>query len=104
VRKTMPQTAASVGGFIKLIEKKGPGNACISNLGRYDFPAQIGGLGISGAQFLAETSVTGTWVSTANTSHGQLFWNFSYTRDMFTDARATALANRCIAILQQQLQ
>ena len=104
VRKTMPQTAASAGGFIKLIEKKGPGNACISNLGRYDFPAQIGGLGISGAQFLAETSVTGTWVSTANTSHGQLFWNFSYTRDMFTDARATALANRCIAILQQQLQ
>jgi hypothetical protein len=104
VRKTMPKNVAGANGFIRLIEQKGPGNACLSNLGRYDFPAHIGGLSVSGAQFLAETSVTGTWVSTANTSHGQLQWNFSYTKDMFSDERASRLANRCIEILKQQLQ
>jgi len=104
VRKTMPKDVAGANGFIKLIEQKGPGNACISNLGRYDFPALVGGLPVSGAQFLGETSVTGTWVSTANTSHGQLQWNFSYTQHMFSDERAAHLANRCIDILQLQLQ
>jgi len=104
VRKTMPKSVAGANGFIKLIEQKGPGNACLSNLGRYDFPAHIGGLSVSGAQFVAETSVTGTWVSTANTSHGQLQWNFSYTRDIFSAERARRLAHRCVDILKQQLQ
>jgi len=99
VRRTMPHTAETAGSYMKFLDGKGPGNLCISNLGAYDFPDHSGEHQISGAQFIAETSVTGLWVSTANTSHNQLFWNFSYTKDMVSDDRATSLANACIKIL-----
>lgn len=104
VRKAMPKSVAKAASFMKLIDQKGPGNACISNLGRYDFPNIIGALQVSQAQFIAETSVTGTWVSTVNTSHEQLAWNFSYSEEIIKEQRAKKLAARCIEILLQQMQ
>lgn len=104
VRKTMPKSAQKAASFLRLIDNKGPGNACISNIGRYDFPDRIGALEITEAQFIAETSVTGTWVSTANTSNGQLAWNFSYSEGIITAQRAQRLADSTIGILLSQLQ
>jgi hypothetical protein len=103
VRTAMPKSVAKAGGFMKLIDSKGPGNACISNLGRYDFPRSIGALTVSGVQMVAEISVTGTWVGVVNTCHGELVWNFSYTQGIFTRERALRLADTCIQNLLARL-
>lgn len=73
-----PMSVEESAPLIEFIETQGPVNLCISNIGRYDFPDSIGPWRLSGAQFLAGLSVCGYFVSTVNTSHDRLHWNFSY--------------------------
>ena len=91
-----PKSVAASGRFIEMMERTGPVNLCLSNIGRYDFPARIGPWHLSGAQFIAGLSVCGYFVSTVNTSHGQLCWNFTYIADALPQARATGLVEASV--------
>ncbi|MFY1634922.1 phthiocerol/phthiodiolone dimycocerosyl transferase family protein [Solwaraspora sp. WMMB335] len=86
-----PRSVAASGRFIETMERTGPVNLCLSNIGRYDFPARVGPWQLSGAQFIAGLSVCGYFVSTVNTSHGRLFWNFTYVPDALPQERAARL-------------
>ncbi|GIJ42394.1 phthiocerol/phthiodiolone dimycocerosyl transferase family protein [Micromonospora andamanensis] len=93
---TGPESVAASGRFIEMMERSGPVNLCLSNIGRYDFPARIGPWRLSGAQFVAGLSVCGYLVSTANTSHGRLSWNFTYVPDALPEQRAASLVQASV--------
>ncbi|MGB9226397.1 phthiocerol/phthiodiolone dimycocerosyl transferase family protein [Mycobacterium sp.] len=82
-----------------LLERFGPGNVCISNLGRYGFAARIGDWQLSGGQFIAGVSVSGYLAATVNTSHGELFWNFNYIDNAVSRRSAQRFADGCVQTL-----
>ncbi|MDG4817215.1 hypothetical protein O7628_17110 [Micromonospora sp. WMMD956] len=96
VRLSCPPSVAASGRFVELTERTGPVNLCLSNLGRYDFPDRIGAWRLAGAQFVAGLSVCGYFVATANTSHGELAWNFVHVAEAVPDARAARLVAACV--------
>ena len=86
-----PVSVARSAGTFALLERFGPGNVCISNLGRYDFAPRIGPWQLSGAQFIAGLSVSGYLAATVNTTHGEMSWNFSYIDDAVSEQSADEL-------------
>ncbi|ROP28548.1 phthiocerol/phthiodiolone dimycocerosyl transferase family protein [Couchioplanes caeruleus] len=93
-----PDLAAST-PFVRQVERQGPGNLCLSNLGRHQFPDELGPWRLSGAQFVAGISVSGYFVATVNTTHDHLFWNFTYVDGIVPRARAERLADACVTTL-----
>jgi hypothetical protein len=99
LRFVCPGSVATSARVIGLIERNGPGNICISNIGRYDFPDRIGDWRLSGAQFIAGVSVSGYFAATVNTSHGQLFWNFTYIDGVVSETSARRYADGSVRTL-----
>ena len=85
--------------FMAFMEAEGPINLCSSNIGRYSFPERIGALRLSDAQFLTGISVNGYFVAAINSSHGRLFWNFTYIDEAVPGERAERLAEDCLGTL-----
>ncbi|MFI5496795.1 condensation domain-containing protein [Actinoplanes sp. NPDC051859] len=98
-----PASVASSMPFVRRVERQGPGNLCLSNLGRHDFPDELGPWRLSGAQFIAGISVSGSFVATVNTTHGHLFWNFTYIDGIVPRDRAERLADACVTTLLSAL-
>ncbi|MEV6596509.1 condensation domain-containing protein [Actinoplanes sp. NPDC051346] len=94
-----PTDLAASDPFVRRVERRGPGNLCLSNLGRHRFPDEIGPWHLSGAQFVAGISVSGYFVATVNTTHDHLFWNFTYVDGIVPRARAERLADACVTTL-----
>lgn len=94
-----PQTRAQWREFLEFMEASGPINLCLSNLGRVDFPEQIGPWRVAEPQFVTGLSVNGYFVATASTSHRRLFWNFTYITGAVSDERARRLADGALDIL-----
>ncbi|MGK5628537.1 phthiocerol/phthiodiolone dimycocerosyl transferase family protein [Streptomyces sp. URMC 123] len=92
VRRHGPSTVADSGPFLRYLDTEGPLNLCLSNMGRYDVPERVGAWRLSGAQVMANISVTGAVVATAITTHGELAWNFSYVEGAVSRDRAERLA------------
>ena len=82
-----------------LLERNGPLNVGIWNLGRFEFPSRIGDWQLSGAQFLSSVMPFGYLVATVNTSHSELFWNFTYTDGKVSHRSAQRLADGCLQTL-----
>src|SRR6185312_6713094 len=93
-----PTSVAKSSRAFRLVERHGPLNVCITNIGRYAFPARIGQWRLSGAQTVASVSVGG-FVAMINTSHDQLFWNFGYIRGAVPDLSAQRFADGCVQTL-----
>ncbi|MEY9856576.1 hypothetical protein ABH935_002180 [Catenulispora sp. GAS73] len=79
--------------LVRYIEEHGSFNFFISNIGRFDFPAEVGGWRLSGAQFVGGISVVGYLASSVATSHGQLSWNFTHIADAVSRERAERIAD-----------
>jgi len=79
--------------LVRYIEEHGSFNFFISNIGRFDFPAAVGGWQLSGAQFVGGISVVGYLASSVATSHGQLSWNFTHIADAVSRERAERIAD-----------
>jgi hypothetical protein len=99
LRFMSPASVAKSAKTFRLLERFGPGNVCISNLGRYGFAERIGDWQLSGAQFVAGVSVSGYLAATVNTSHGELFWNFNYIESAVSQRSAQRYADDCIQTL-----
>lgn len=94
-----PQTRAQWRDFLEFMEENGPINLCLSNLGRLDFPERIGPWRVAEPQFVTALSVNGYFVATASTSHGRLFWNFTYLTGAVSTGRARRLADGALDLL-----
>jgi hypothetical protein len=99
MRFLCPASVSKSSRVFRLIDRHGPGNVCISNMGRYDFPAAIGEWRLSGAQLAANLSISGYFVAIINTSHDELFWNFFYTDRVVTERTAHRFADGCVQTL-----
>ncbi|MFC7615105.1 SDR family NAD(P)-dependent oxidoreductase [Actinokineospora soli] len=97
LRFLSPRSAADSDRAVAMVDKVGPGNVCLSNLGRVAFPDRVGGWALSGAQFIAGISVSGTLVAAVNTTHGALHWNFTHVPGAVSRARAERIADRAVA-------
>lgn len=98
-RYVSPKSLDTCSRVFGLLERSGPGNICLSNIGRYDFPTRIGDWSLSGAQFIAGISVSGYFVATANTSHDELHWNFTYIEDVVSQRAAEQFADNAVTTL-----
>ncbi|MEU9120995.1 FAD-dependent monooxygenase [Streptomyces sp. NPDC048506] len=94
-----PRTSADGEAFMRYLDEQGPLNLCLSNLGRYDVPDQVGPWRVSDTQIIAGISVTGALVATALTSHGRLAWNFSYIEGVVPAPRAHHIADASVRTL-----
>ena len=106
LRFMAPASVAKSGRVFGLLERFGPGNVCISNLGRYGFATWIGDWQLSGAQFISGVSISGYLAATVNTSHQELFWNFNYIDTAVSQSPRsilpTAASRRCSAPSRKQ--
>jgi hypothetical protein len=99
LRFICPRSVAKSSKVFGLLERNGPLNVCISNIGRYDFPARIGEWGLSGAQFIAGVPSSSYFVAAVNTSHEELFWNFTYIDGVVSPQSAQRFADGCLQTL-----
>lgn len=99
LRFVCPPSVADSAKVVGLIERNGPGNICLSNIGRYDFPDRIGDWHLGGAQFIAGVSVSGYFVATVNTSHRELCWNFTYIDGVVSERSALRYADDAVSAL-----
>jgi hypothetical protein len=96
LRLICPASVAKSSKVFRLMELSGLLNVCISNVGRYDFPARIGDWRLSGAQFTAGVPNSSYFLATVNTSHDELFWNFSYAEGAVSQRSAERFADGCL--------
>lgn len=96
LRLMSPPSLATSKRAVAMVDRMGPGNICLSNLGRFDFPDRIGSWRVSGAQFVAGISVSGYLVAAVNTSHGALYCNFTYIDGALTSQRAERIAEETL--------
>jgi hypothetical protein len=99
LRWACPPGPAESESFRRLVEAKGPGNLCLSNIGVHAFPGQIGPWRVSDAQFVTGVSISGYLAATVNTSHDHLFWNFSYVERALSRDRAERIADDSVTVL-----
>jgi Phthiocerol/phthiodiolone dimycocerosyl transferase C-terminus len=99
LRFICPASVATSSKALGPIERNGFLNVGIWNLGRYDFPARIGDWQLSGAQFVSGILPFGYLVATVNTSHGELFWTFSYIDVAVSHRSAQRFADGCLQTL-----
>jgi hypothetical protein len=104
LRLMSPRSVGESARAVAAVDRMGPGNVCLSNLGRYDFPDRIGRWEISGAQFIAGISISGCLVATVNTSHAALHWNFTYVDGAVTRERAEQIADLAVRALLSSLR
>ena len=57
----------------------------------------------TGAQFISGISISGYLVATVNTSHGELFWNFSYIDVVVSQQSTQGFADCCLHTLLQAI-
>ncbi|MEU9076960.1 FAD-dependent monooxygenase [Kitasatospora sp. NPDC048538] len=91
-----PKSTADSEAFMRFMEEKGPINLCLSNVGRHEFPEQVGSWRVSDAQFVTGISVVGAVVATATTSHGRLAWNFGYVEGLIPELRGRRIADDAV--------
>lgn len=91
-----PAHVADSEPFVRHFEEHGPFNFFVSNIGRFEFPAELGAWRLGGAQFVGGISVVGYFGSSVSTSHGQLSWNFTYIDGAISRQRAERLADDCV--------
>ena len=99
MRFLVPASVAKSSRVFEFIDRHGPGNVCVSNMGRYDFPTQIGEWRLSGAQLAVNISISGYFVAIINTCHDELFCNFFYIDGVVAEQSAQYLADGCIQAL-----
>lgn len=98
-----PRSLSKSRKVAELVESMGPGNICLSNLGRFPFPESIGPFRITGPQFIAGISVSGYFVGAVNTTHGVLHANFTYIDGIIPRQRADALATTWLDTVHRAL-
>ncbi|MGW7489003.1 phthiocerol/phthiodiolone dimycocerosyl transferase family protein [Streptomyces sp. NPDC054786] len=103
LRFMAPRSVRRSARVLALVDRSGPGNTCLSNIGRYGFPDRAGRWELSGAQFVAGISVSGYLVATVNTSHGSLHWNFTHIDGAVPRDRAERIAHRAVRALMSGL-
>ena len=91
-RMAMPRTLRRSRPIVNSLEKAGPQNLILSNIGRFDFPASAGRLSFSGAQFAASNGASCYIGATVNTSHGRMSLNVNYLREAIPDQVAEGFA------------
>ena len=99
MRRFAPKSLATSGRFVDGIDGRAGGSVLVSNLGRVDFPDQVGDWKLSAVQFFSTLSVTGQMAICAVTSNGVLHFNVCYIEGQVSAERAARVTDGTLAIL-----
>jgi hypothetical protein len=99
-----PQSVEDAWPLIEFIDRSGPVNLCISNVGRIDFPRELGPWQLSAPELMGGLSVVGYLIGLVSTCHGRLSWNFSYVEDVLPRERAEAIVDDCVGLVLAAIQ
>ena len=80
-----------------------PATTGLTNLGRLEIETRFGPLELQACHFVTCPSSLGSWMATATSLHGRLFWNFQWTDPSLTDAHAKALAASAVGLLRSAI-
>lgn len=94
-----PTGVADSEPFVRHFEEHGPFNFFVSNIGRFEFPTELGAWRLSGAQFVGGISVVGYFGSSVTTSQGQLSWNFTHIDGAVSRERAERLVDDSVRMV-----
>ncbi|MEQ3552843.1 hypothetical protein WIS52_20440 [Pseudonocardia nematodicida] len=95
--RAAPATPEEAGPFLDDLDRNGPINLCLTNLGVCGVPDRIGPWPVTGAQFAAGISVVGLLVAAVTTHGGVLSVNLTYVLGAVGTARVTRLADEWLA-------
>ncbi|MFB8007967.1 hypothetical protein [Nocardia sp. NPDC056000] len=99
-RLVTPKSRGRAARVIDLVDRKGPINLFITNIGRVDFPERIGAWAVSAVQFTGGLSCTGRFALTVSTHCGAMYLNFIYVDRLISAQRVERTAERALAALR----
>ncbi|ANY07760.1 phthiocerol/phthiodiolone dimycocerosyl transferase family protein [Pseudonocardia sp. HH130630-07] len=91
--RAAPATPDAAGPFLDRLDREGPINLCLTNLGVCAVPDRIGPWDVSGARFAAGISVVGLLVAAVTTHRGVLSIDLTHVEDAVPAARAARIAD-----------
>lgn len=103
MRRFAPKSLATSGRFVDGIDDRAAGSVLVSNLGRVDFPSQIGDWTLSAVQFFSTMSVTGQMAICAVTSNSVMHLNVCYVEGQTSPERAARVADDTLSILMKAI-
>lgn len=103
LRFLCPSSPEKSAKAVKLMDTKGPGNLCVTDMGAYPFPERLGELGVTGVQFASGLSIS-CYVMACITISDEIFrFNLSYVDGILSRARAESLSDTALAYLTSGL-
>ncbi|WP_424214052.1 phthiocerol/phthiodiolone dimycocerosyl transferase family protein [Streptomyces sp. BI20] len=94
-----PKSVAKSERFLTFMQEKGPITLCVSNVGRFDFPDEVGPWRVTRAEFVAGLSVNAYYCASITTAHDRLSWNFTHVEGAVDADRALRLADASVEAL-----
>jgi len=96
-----PKSKRNGKNLVDYIERKGPGNICVSNIGLNYFDAVYGQLHVESAEWFASLSITGYLLMSVNTSLDTCHLNYTYIEKVVSEKTAKAIADRVETMLRK---
>ncbi|NNH74754.1 hypothetical protein HLB23_33725 [Nocardia uniformis] len=99
MRYGTPKSLETGWRFVELIDRRAPWNVSVTNLGRIDFPAQLGEWHLSNLSIAAGNSCVSALTVAVTTAHNEMHIEFCYVEGMLTPTGAEEFADRVLATL-----
>lgn len=101
IKRATPATYAASGGMARVAEQHGPGNVCLSNIGAFELPQRVAGIGVRAAHWVASLSVTGYFLCAVTRNAHGLSLDFAYLEGVVSAERAQRIVDGTSARLAE---
>ncbi|MRH86149.1 hypothetical protein GFY24_01495 [Nocardia sp. SYP-A9097] len=98
-RMLTPRGRGRAARMIELVDRNGPINTFVTNIGRVDLPERVGTWTLSEAEFSGGLSCTGRLAVSVTTHGGAMCLNFMYVGGLLSAERVERIAGRTVAAL-----
>ncbi|MFB7721945.1 hypothetical protein [Nocardia sp. NPDC056100] len=92
-----PRTVHTGTRIVEMVDRRAPWNVSVTNLGRADFPEEVGGLRLSGITVAATNSCVSALTVAIVTAHEEMRIAFCYVDGVLNAAQTERFADRVIA-------
>ena len=94
-----PESFADSARTLGMIEARGPGNSCVSNIGSFELPRSVADAQVLSAHWTASLSITGYMLCAVCSVHERLQLDFTYLEGVVSPERAARIVADVLAEL-----